>query len=376
MRFYGISRLIIPFVIFLVYFINDINSIGFIDSNKYKIGVCISGQLARFLPETTVTHLIHPNSQQFHFTFFLNLQYSTKNSSSIYSTDPDIAFQPSKYLSMKQNDVLHAFHELYDLKESSSLGSVTFVPPKTLIEWEKNVFRGEKADRIVQYADMQHVILNFHEHQVRCYHQIVEYEQLYNSSFDYILSTREDVIYFSSVNLTYLINHFKKSKGKPVNAEGASSSTFSSLDGTTQSVKTEDTKGTSDSQSERKCEFISKECLAWAGINMRWQFMTRDVTSLVLGSRLIFYRYLMSSKKTAYNPEQFELAQLNHYEINRCDFVADIIPNIVARHVSDDHYCFLKPETLDNCVPHANLSYVHQNFCHRVNKKFRNTINP
>jgi hypothetical protein len=359
----------------LICFFSGIGSTGFAkNSNKYNVAVCISGQLGRLLPESTLPHLIHANSQHFHFTFFLNLQYSVQNSSSsIFATDPHITFQPSKYTFMKQNGLLQSLHDLYEIPEISSLGSIIFVPPRSLSEWETDVFRGEKADRITQYADMQHVILNFHEHQVRCSHQLQEYEELYNRSFDYIISTREDVMYFSFVNLTFLTKLLKENHHKQI------ATTVDQVNVTMVSSSSTDKQQVLTGESiapNQKCEFLSKECLAWQGINMRWQLMTRDVTSRVLGNRLHFYHYLISERKTCHNPEQFELAQLIHYGIQICDVLGEVIPNIVGRHVSDDNVCFLKPETIDNCVPKANLSYVHQNLCHHVNKKLRISGNP
>jgi hypothetical protein len=305
---------------------------------RKRIAVCVSGQLSRWIPETAVKFLLEHN-QQYEFTFFYNLQYHTSNMSYIFSTDPHISFHPTKFVTMKQSDVFDYIHTLYGHLNNTNVASITFVPPRSLHDWETNILR-HKADRISQYATMQHVILNFYSHQVRCIHQVQEYEQLRHTKFQYVLQTREDIYYFQPVSLDYLVSHLKN----PDNLEDTGN---------------------------LQCDLITKDCLQWGGMNMRWQLMTREASNSVMLKRIEYYFHLMNTSQVIYNPEQYESQQMKFYKLRICEFLANYIPNAVGRHVKDDQICFLKPETIDNCIPSDNVSYVQQNFCHKLPSHFR-----
>lgn len=333
-------------------------------SHLPKVAVCISGQISRWLPESTVPYLIAANSHAYDFTFFFNLQYFTKFASFIYSTDSHISFQPTKFLKMEKLEALQYIHSLYTLENTSRIGSFTYASSKSTKEWENDVFGGHPLNRITQYTDIQYVILNFWAHQQRCLSQIREYENLHSSSFSYVLSTREDVVYFAPVNMTFLTSQLKSPFFANTSAGTSTLLNSSSSSSPPPSLPVPPPSGT--------CDFITKDCLSWGGINMRWQLMTRETATLVIGKRVEYYHYLITSNQTIYNPEQYELAQLKHYGVKICEFDANIIPNIVGRHVMNDQICFLKPETIDNCAPSANASYVQQNLCHLLRKGLRN----
>lgn len=308
---------------------------------RSKIAVCVSGQMSRWIPETSVKYLLEYNPE-YDFTFFYNLQYHTSNSTSVFSTDASISFQPTKFISMKQSEVFDYLHNLYIHLNNTKIASLTFVPSKQLEDWE-SFFQGQKPYAITQYSSTQHVILNFYSHQVRCIHQIEEYEKMTNTSFQYVLQTREDIYYFQGVSLRFLLSHLK------------------------------DPESSQDRKDPLKCDFITKDCLQWGGINMRWQLMTKDASKTVMGKRIDYYRSLLKENQTTYNPEQYELQQLKYYKIRICEFLSNKIPNAVGRHVKDDEICLsLKPETIDNCIPTDNITFVQNHFCHKIPKHYRN----
>lgn len=238
---------------------------------------------------------------------------------------------------MSHMDVLRYVHQLYSIESQSSVASINFVPPRKLEEWERESFGGKKADRISQYADMQHVVLNFYQHQHSCHTQFSAYEKLHNVEFAYVLSTREDSYYLSAVNVSHLTAQLRKTG---------------------------------------ECDMIARNCIAWGGINVRWHLMTRNTSDYVLGRRFEFYRLLFKERRQSYNPEQFEATQLEYYGLKICELDPNIIPTLIARHVMNDEVCFLKPETIDHCVPLANNSFVSKKMCHRIDPHLRVKLEP
>ena len=299
-----------------------------------NIAVCVSGQVSRWIPETAVKYLLEANLR-YRFTFFFNLQYHTSNSSFIFSTDAHISFHPTKFVSMQQSEMFDYIHSMYGSVNNTKIASISYVPPRRLQEWENDFFK-RKADRISQYSDVQHVILNFYAHQIRCVNQIEEYERLSNSTFDYVLSSREDIYYFRSVPLDYLLSHLKV----PIPSEEPISSIH--------------------------CDLIAKDCLQWGGMNMRWQLMTRNATEWAMKRRIEYYRELFTADQVIYNPEQFESAQMKFYKLRVCEFSSNVIANAVGRHIINDEICFLRPETLDNCIPGDFNEFVQQRLCHKI----------
>ena len=99
--------------------------------------------------------------------------------------------------------------------------------------------------------------------------------------------------------------------------------------------------------------------------------MTRNASLYMLGKRFEFYEQLYRDSRVTYNPEQFEKAQIDYYGLHLCQWDIDYIPNIVARHVMNDEVCFMRPETIDDCVPRSNKSLVSSRMCHRLNKHLR-----
>jgi hypothetical protein len=167
--------------------------------------------------------------------------------------------------------------------------------------------------------------------------QIRYHEQFMNMSFTHVLSTREDIFYFRPMDLSFVLSLFT-SKG---------SKDFSN------------------------CDVVTKECLAWSGLHMRWQLARRNASEFIFGKRFNFYEHLIKHNQEAYNPERYELAQVKYYQLHVCELLIDYIPNAVVRHIKDGHVCFLRPEIIDNCVPKENDTFVSRHLCNHVPKSHR-----
>lgn len=302
-------------------------------SSSYHVAVCVSGQLARWFPQHLSKGLITANPD-IQFSIFTNIQYHTRKSPWIYNTDGHLAFQPTNLSSMPHAEVLDHVHALYD-KPNSKLVSMTFIPPDAPSEWLSILHNN--LDRIQQYKDAQASILNMYHHQELCMEQLDRFERFHNRTVDFVLSTREDIFYFRPLNLSYLL--------AMTTAEGAGG--------------------------KSSCSLITKECLSWGGLHMRWQLLTRAGSEDFFNKRLAFYQHLHASGRTVYNPESFEAAQAKHYNLTVCELYVQDIPNVVVRHVRDGKVCFLKPEVIDNCVPQSNASWVSRHMCSSIPQHHR-----
>lgn len=289
-----------------------------------KIAVCVGGQLARWLPEHIVNGLILSNPQ-YTFNTFVNIQFRTQRHPIVYNTDSHLTFHPSNLTELAQGKILEYISDLY-FHPNSNLVSITYTTADKKEDWENDSILHGNIDRIVQYKATQSSILNMYLHQENCLNQIRNFERRKNFTFDYVLGTREDIFYFSPVNLTFLLENMQK--------EG--------------------------------CVIATKECLTWGGINMRWQLFTRNATDYFYGKRFEYYRYLQDNNIVVYNPEQFEHRQAQFYQLKICQYFSHQIPNAVARHVKDGQFCFFKAEIIDNCVPSVNNTFVNDHHCNKV----------
>lgn len=275
-----------------------------------KVAVCISGQLARLNPKQLLEGQILPNPTIDHYLFF-NIQKKANVSEAVFSSMAGKGPGRSKYaLHMPTDEIILQLDQLLTTK-SSKIIRVIFSPPKNREEWEIYILKELGAlDRITQYEREQQNILNMYNHHVQCAEQIKDFEVKSGFHFDYIVSTREDAFWFTPINMTYLIQtHFLQGK----------------------------------------CQILSKNCLAWAGINMRYQIFTRDAGLQILESRISFYQSLFTANQFYFNPESFELGQVHHFNLTHCPLPITDIPVTAVRFVDDvsEKMCFIAPEIND-----------------------------
>lgn len=328
--------LIISLAIIIVIFSHICVSSDYIKPDN--VAVCVSGQLSRFLPEYIASGLIKPNPS-IYFLLFLNMQYKFGSASGLYSTDSHLSFHQTNLTSLTQTQLSNYLHNLLATSNNSEMISLVFTNSEGIAYWEKIIQRSP-LDRIHQYTSIQPNILNMYRNQYNCISQIESYESLTGNAVDYVISSREDLYYFYGLNLSYLLSFMKQQRQL--------------------------------SSNHKVCDMISKECLAWTGLNMRWQLFTRNASIFMMKRRFEYYQSLYSTNQTFLNPEIFEKQQSLYYGLKVCDhFLIDFIPNIAARHVQAGHICFAKPETIDYCVPNNYTSFVAANLCHKAHKRFR-----
>lgn len=273
-----------------------------------EIAVCISGQPSRFMPKLLAP--LFEKNEQYNFKLF----YKFENSSILkYSTDPSKRFDPSQYIHKNEEELKSAISEVYAVLPNVLVEGVTLVNPKTRKQWIEEL-KYPALNTIWQYAYIQENILNMYEKIKLCGETLREYESEKGMKFDYVISTREDIILMKDMDLDKLIPKIRKSATDP------------------------------------GCDILAKNCLTWKGINLRFWILSGTNGIEFLSSKIKYYKSLISSRRKIYNPESYDLAHLTSLNFVHCGISVNDFPVTAARHTYDGNYCFIDAE-ISNCIP-------------------------
>ena len=317
------------------------------------MAVCVSGQIGRFQPHHLLKGLVEPNPS-IYFYFFYNLQLHDQlkgertskmqgtlqedlSKAVIYSTDPNIFFNTTKFSWMKNYEVSDHVTKLMNTNNSKVV-SVNYGYALNVSYWRK-VMNGS-LDRMQFYGteDLQARILNMYQFQPKCIDQMLAIEQYQNVTFKSIVYSREDIYTFTVVNLTQLVSLLRN---------GGANGT---------------------------CDSISKSCLHHGGINMRFYVLTRNAGISFLGQRISFYRHLKENNLFIFNPERFEKSMSNWLNLSHCPVPFDMLPVTAARHVQNDKFCFIDYEVenmkyeFTKCYTPPYESFVQEHLCKNIMK--------
>ena len=114
-----------------------------------------------------------------------------------------------------------------------------------------------------------------------------------------------------------------------------------------------------------RCQFLSKDCLKWSGVNIRFELYDRVTGLVILQSRISYYKYLWILKRQVYNPESFNLFQVTDLHANICNVNSIILPLTVVR-LQMNEYCFEKDEIFNNdeiCYPLQYHDFIYSHWC-------------
>ena len=183
---------------------------------------------------------------------------------------------------------------------------------RTRAEWERHILshidvtqsHSRNLNRIAQYVGYQHMILNMYQHQVDCAGAILKHERQRGSAFDYIVAVREDTYFFSPVDMDVVVRSI---------GEG--------------------------------CDLVSKECLAYDGLNMRFQLLRGSKGLAYLAGRISFYAALRPS--SVKNPETFDLRHAHSLGMRTCALPVSVVPAAAARYIGNGSFCFPSREVLN-----------------------------
>jgi hypothetical protein len=214
------------------------------------VAVCICGQRAR-LDVTQLVRFLHVNN---HLTFDVFMHLSDGDGFFQWDTDTGRSRGVARHTpSAVIEDAFTAVSRSYSLSLWPLLDRDRLIHEHRLV----------KLDRITQYVKIQVRIMNMYHHQLMCGREVDRSATKYEA----VIYLREDVFFFHDTNVSV-----------PMRALG------------------------------KHCDLVAKDCLGWGGINMRLQLLT-DTSFLV--RRFDFYRHLIATGNTVFNPEQFELRQAN-----------------------------------------------------------------
>merc|ERR1711971_538024 len=174
---------------------------------------------------------------------------------------------------------------------------------------------GDPLRQIRIYPEQNDRMLNMWASQVNCSHQISDYEEKHTFEYSRIVNTREDIFFFKDMDFAELFHDYKE------------------------------------------CDLITKNCLEWGGINMRFHVYTSDKGKDLMGNRIQFYK-----EHSAFNTEIWEELQANHTLMKICRLTIDKIPVTAVRPMGSG-FCFLDFEVAKGCVPEDSTDLVLENMC-------------
>jgi hypothetical protein len=348
---------------------NNIHHQNNYDNDKTQrlpsIAVCISGMPERLQPWHAFQHLVAANADKFRFHVIFAIGEHTRL---MYSSRPDATFSSTRYAAYNttsrlteelQKEGRRFGLEFFETTTSSIssdntrnapiLSVLPFIPDVKEDVWLQ-AFDVSNLDRISQYVDddAQVNILNMYNHQVECAKYIERLEEEDEEmggggaqQFDWIISTREDAHYFYDMDLEGLLQ-----------------------------------------KSDDDCDLITKDCLDFEGINMRFQLLRGKIGLEFLKSRLDVYKGMYKNNKngngnedkdedggvTIRNPEIFEDRQAGHAGMKICKRSVSAVPVNVGRHTTDGGFCFL-PFEVEGCVPPEAVRYVDRKRCYNFQWK-------
>jgi hypothetical protein len=117
-------------------------------------------------------------------------------------------FHPTRFAYMTPMRIEQELSKDIHKSGNALVKATRFVTPKSIEAWR--AFMGNNTlDRMTGFSDemAQHTILNMYSYHEQCSRDIVEEETSSGRTFDYIISTREDIYFFHPLDLTVLLEH-------------------------------------------------------------------------------------------------------------------------------------------------------------------------
>eukprot|EP01035_Chromulina_nebulosa_P025027 gene25027-32618_t len=307
------------------------------------VAICVIGQVSRMIP-SLLTPFLKDNSK-FSFTLFYMLQAARQKpwKGAIYKepryvnlTTPEIHAELTKLYSPLQNVVVAAVNE-----------SIYF----NLTQWRDRL-QG-KVNSMRSYDEHGHVsALNMYSKYSPCADLMQEHEQSHEMTFDYFILGREDLYFYHRMDLSSLLPLLRRTNG----------------DGDQTSIGLH-------------CDYLSKICLDWCGVNLRFPIMTRDVALKYLRTKMDYYKSFLSVEKNnrPWNTEALDRWHLQNLSVNVCKLPIDDYPVTAVRLIregdetSGDDFCFFAGEFKD-CVPAHALNYALAHLCPGEKRNYDNFI--
>eukprot|EP01039_Chlorochromonas_danica_P005634 gene5634-6212_t len=296
--------------------------------DKPKVAVCICGQLGRLILDSPFKNLFQPNPFV-NFTLFYHLQRSYIHNTGCHMT-------PSPYANYGKKALRRELEEVFlPASPHVSIGNISFNNHHSYEEW-KSFMNMSNLNAIYQkhLQPFQHLILEMYKHQVDCANDIISHEHSSSSRFDFVILMREDLYFFFPMHLQTVLLRMKatsrKEKDFPFQQASQiySSELFRKILGD-QSLMA--ASNTFPPNSPGRCHMMSKNCLKWGGINIRFELFSRVVGISLLHTRLSFYKFLEETKNPILNPEYFDIGHAQVMKWSSCEANVHEIPLAATR---------------------------------------------
>jgi len=271
-------------------------------TDKGAVAVCISGHAGSAMPDNLFANLILANPE-YSFTVFFNLQMDDK-AYDAGGQPPPVHTMHSLNDTLRQwggdahNWVLGAF-EGHNYRDAA---------------WIMKNLRVSALNRLGQDPASEPLLVNGFLRDVQCSKQISHHEKEHSVAFGHVIATTENAYFFHEFDLPQALAHLETNS----------------------------------------CQVITKDCLVWDGINLRFALMTREASMKWLGERVWWYQSLFDHKTFAWNGEQLSKMQSKIMDIKHCVSSVNVIPVASARYTPQKTHCLLHTEFIDmetSCVP-------------------------
>lgn len=350
--------------LYTLFFFTHIFGVVSLPLDKPKIAVCVCGQVGRLILDSPFINFFQPNTFV-NFTLFYHLQRS-------YIHNTGYAMTPSPYFNFSEKALRHELEEVFlPATPHVSIGNISFNDHYSHEKW-KSLMKMSSLDKIHQQElrSFQHLILEMYKHHVDCANNIIYHEQSSSSRFDFVLLMREDLFFFFPLDLQTVLFRMKATSSeesafpfKPASeSQIYSSELFRNILGDQSLMKASNTFPPT---SSGRCHIVSKDCLKWGGMNIRFEFFSRVVGISLLQTRLSYYKFLEETHHSVFNPEHFDISQVRLMKWSSCEANVHEIPLAVAR-FKQGKACFAPMELWTGkevCYAASNQSFATSNLC-------------
>jgi hypothetical protein len=267
-----------------------------------RIAVCLNGQVSTLLPEFRAESLLSSNVDHL-FTIFANLKQVAKANST------SIDMREVSPHTMNDSETTAHLQTMLRHNKHITVASVQIfqVQPRDRNLYSKHGMAA--ANNYMAAVQSNHL----------CLKQIGAYEQAWRRQFDYVISTREDVMYFMPMNITALLRNLH-----PSNVD--------------------------ERQSGGQCDGIYQDCMGQAGYSLRFALYTRSAASVMMtNERLGFYSDLLESTLKAGNFNLIDRMQASKSGLSMCALPSEKVPITASRYIGNGTMCLVDHQ-LQGCV--------------------------
>ena len=300
-------------------------------SNTMKIAICVTGQKGRLHLDHLQESVLEVNARSAS-PLELNLFIFLQTGVTIFNTMNNTKSE-SRFDTMSDMEVEKEINRTWGKVPYVEVTEVKFHHFIEMHEFTKMMNQEQSLDIFNHFNGSTTVnILNMYKHHERCADSVLEKEaSSSNIKYEYVVNTREDIYFF----------------GLPV-----------SLNDLTETAR------------RHRCDFVSKGCLEWHGLNMRFHLMRAKVGLAYMKSSLHLYKQAIEKKNEFWNPEMFELYKAQKMRLNLCRTSANVLPVTAIRYGSSHNIsskipvnpiCLSPIEISRHCVPDSFASYEHWN---------------